>query len=357
MTTANANPAVRPSIGRALGQVAWMLLAIAGVALFRYYRERPEPTATSPPRVVPAPTAKIGKPRVEPPPAVPLAPPAAIELPVDGAAVSAAGERADAAERDRERAEARRKKAADELRAQAIRSVSASLARKALPETVRDPTARFARASARGRQVRVELDRLRKEGAALANAPKPKGQPLVDPTPVARVADGDEFHFEIRHDRVAFIDLEKLLDRVKSDIRIRLRVAGPGVRRLGGTVGPVGAFALEYEMARQGDMLGDSFDPRGAAYVMTGWELVPESKLRGETYETALMPASEFSRAINRLQPGHATITIWVYPNGFDLFRKLRDHLHDRGFAVAARPLPEGIPIRGSPGGTASASQ
>lgn len=346
----------KPSIARAFGQVGLMLLAIAGVAVFRSWEQaEPQPQPASPPRVVPEPTAQVGRPTVELPTIA--IEPQAISLPIDAAAVSAATDQADAASRDRERSEARRQRASADLRAEAIRAASATLARKALPETTRDPTARFARAAARGNQVRAELDSLRKDVASLANAPKPKGQPLIDPTPVARPADGDEFHFEIRGDRVAFIDLEKLMDRVRSDVRIRLRVAGPGVRRLGGKVGPVGSFGLEYEMGRQGDVLGDSLDMRGASYAMTGWEIVPESKLRGETFETIQMPASEFSRAIARLQPGHATLTIWVYPDGFDLYRKLREQLHNKGFSVAARPLPEGIPIRGSPGGTASASQ
>ncbi|MFO0960335.1 MAG: hypothetical protein U0800_23350 [Isosphaeraceae bacterium] len=342
----------KPSAARALGQVALMLVAIAGVGVIRF-RDRPDEAPPSPPRQVPEPTAQLGSPRVELPP---IDPPT-IRLPIDDSAVSAAGDQADAAARDRGRAEFRRARASADLRAEAIRSASAALARKALPETTRDPTARLARASAKGNVVRAELESLRKEGASLANAPKPKGQSLIDPTPVSRPADGDEFHFEIRRDRVAFIDLEKLMDRVRTDVRIRLRVAGPGIRRLGGTVGPVGAFSLEYEMGRQGDILGDTLDMRGASYGLTGWEVVPESNLRGETFETALMPSSEFSRAINRLRPGHATITIWVYPDSFELFRKLRNHLHSKGFAVAARPLPDGIPIRGSPGGTASASQ
>ena len=68
-------------------------------------------------------------------------------------------------------------------------------------------------------------------------------------------------------------------------------------------------------------------------------------------------PISEFSRAINRINPARATITLWVYPDSFTLYRRLRNDLVERGFSVAARPLPNGMTIRGSPQGTQSAAQ
>jgi hypothetical protein len=84
---------------------------------------------------------------------------------------------------------------------------------------------------------------------------------------------------------------------------------------------------------------------------------VPEFEGRGETYEQAKSPSSDFSRAINRLNPARATITMWIYPDGFVLYRKLRDELHAQGYLVAARPLPAGMAIRGSPAGSISAGQ
>ncbi len=48
---------------------------------------------------------------------------------------------------------------------------------------------------------------------------------------------------------------------------------------------------------------------------------------------------------------------MWIYPDGFPLYRKLMESLHARVFLVAARPLPEGTAIRGIPSGSASAAQ
>jgi hypothetical protein len=46
-----------------------------------------------------------------------------------------------------------------------------------------------------------------------------------------------------------------------------------------------------------------------------------------------------------------------VYPDGFDAFRQIRQDLYRRGYVIAARPLPPGSPISGSPDGTKSAAQ
>ena len=91
--------------------------------------------------------------------------------------------------------------------------------------------------------------------------------------------------------------------------------------------------------------------------ICRAWEIVPEFENRGETYEATRNPISEFSRAINRINPARATITLWVYPDSFTLYRRLRNDLVERGFSVAARPLPDGMTIRGSPQGTQSAAQ
>jgi hypothetical protein len=123
-------------------------------------------------------------------------------------------------------------------------------------------------------------------------------------------------------------------------------------------VGPVGAFSLEYELVRAvpGSM-EELLDRRSTRYELSGWELLPEYDNRGETYESTRGPLSEFSRTINRLSPERSTLTLWVYPDSFTLFRQIRGELADRGFSVAARPLPEGMTIRGSPMGTQSAAQ
>lgn len=348
-------PTSRPgSYGRAAGNVVLILvgLGVVGVLRHRDLNAPQEKTAT-PPRPVPEASSVVAW-SSTPAPEMPLAP---VTLPIDKEAVAQAEREAEAVRHDRVSAETRAAASAAALRAEATRLATATLARKTLPSTMRDPTSKLTRAASRGAVIQSEIDKLRSEGASLARIPKPRAKPLIDKSPVARITEGEEFHFEVRQGRVAFIDLEKLMDKVRTDARIRLRVAGVGARRIGGEVGPIGVFSLQYEMARESDVLEEVLDMRGMTFQLVGWELVPESNVRGETFETARMSASEFSRAVNRLRPGKSTVTMWIYPDGFEVYRQLRDLLHDRGFLVAARPLPAGIPIRGSPGGSASAGQ
>ena len=145
---------------------------------------------------------------------------------------------------------------------------------------------------------------------------------------------------------------------VKTDARIRLR-AGGNRGRLAAKVGPVGSFSLRYEMGRNlPDSIAEMIDPRETTYNLLGWEVVPEGPNRGETlrgHPVRTPPSSP--GPIHRLSPGRDTITMWIYPDGFALYRRLRDDLHAQGFLVAARPLPEGTAIRGSPVGSLSAGQ
>jgi hypothetical protein len=269
-----------------------------------------------------------------------------------------AEERLDAATRDRARAEARADAAARGLADAAAKAAADARAAKTLALRVRDPSARLTAASARGGFLKGERDKLKTELATLAQAPRPKAKVLSNKNPVARPADGDEYHFEVRGDRVAFIDLDRLIAMVKADAQLRIRLTD-GARVVDNEVGPVGAFSLHYVLGRSiPGGFDDLMDRRGSlSYDLRGWEVVPHFEGRGETYESTRRPVSEYARVVSRINPLKGTLTMWVYPDGFPLFRKLRDDLHARGYTVAARPLPDGMAIRGSPAGSMSAGQ
>jgi hypothetical protein len=275
---------------------------------------------------------------------------------LDRAAVARAEAALDAASRDRARAEARLADAQRLLSAATIEAEAAAATSRKLAYRLRDPSAQIARVSTQGGFLKAERDRLKEEVAALRHAPRPKAKSLVDRNPVAKPSGGDEYHFEIRHNRVTFIDLERLLNLVKSDAQLRVRLA-ENSRSIESHVGPVGSFSMDYVLRRSPMGVDELIERRGFSFDLRGWELIPEYEGRGEPYETTRQSFSEFARTINRLNNERATITMWVYPDGFALYRKLRDDLHARGFLVAARPLPEGMPIKGSPSGSLSAGQ
>jgi hypothetical protein len=276
---------------------------------------------------------------------------------VDQVAVNAAEAALDAASRDRARADHRAAELARKLAtATSQAALDAAKARK-LAFVVRDPSTRIALASARGGFVRGECDKLAKELSSLKQLPRPKSVSILSKSPVARPASSDEYHFELQRNRISFINLNRLLELTKADAQVRIRMGDrQGVIR--SKIGPVGSFSLVYELARAApNSVEELIERKSVRFDLRSWELVPESENRGETYESIKNPISEFSRAINQMNPARATVTLWIYPDSFSLYRRLREDLTELGFSVAARPLPEGMSIRGSPMGTQSAAQ
>ena len=363
MTTSTLETWADASYRKVLVELLAVVLTLVAIAVLGPWssRERPKIDAIAPSvsAHTPAPTS-VPEPASAPDPAPePSAPVQSPEPALDHAAVARAEGDRDLARRSRLRAEGRLKDAEAQLAKAELDAAGAVSAMKAYLTRVQDPSGRIARAKARGALLKDQTDRLEKEIAELEAAPRPGRKRLVDKSPVARPSEGTEFHFELRRGRVSYVDIERLMDRVKTDVRVQARL-GSMRRIIKGEVGPVGDFAIRYEVGLD---LAESPDDlmsrlRGSTgYMLRGWELVPTQDKRGETYETTRHPASSYARAVNRLNPARDMITIWVYSDSFDLYRRLRDELNVKGFLVAGRPLPDGVGIQGSPGGSKSAGQ
>ncbi len=206
-------------------------------------------------------------------------------------------------------------------------------------------------------ESRFQLGQLVHQREQVENAP---AAPIVIesyPTPLSRAVDGPEAHLQIAHGRVAFIPLEPLLEELQSQARRQVnRLADQ--QELTEAVGPVGGFRLRYTLERHDVSVETAKEShRGGSYVRLKWTLVPTSDDVGEPVRLALEQGSDFRQCLTKILPGRTTITIWVYPDGFDAFRQIRKELYRLGYAVAARPLPPGKPISGSPEGSKSAAQ
>jgi hypothetical protein len=296
--------------------------------------------------LAPAPRTEVDHPQSPPPPVPKL----------DRAAVARAEAAVDEASRDRARAEARAAAAAGRLEAAANQAaLDAAMARK-LAFRIRDPSAQINRVAARGGFLRADLDKLKAEIAALRTVPRPKATSILTKSPVARPTALDEFHFELHRDRVSFVNLDRLLDLAKADAQVRIRMSDR-TGLINSQVGPVGSFSLSYILGRANTGIDELIQRQSIRFDLKGWEIVPESEQRGETYEATRNPVSEYARALHRLSPGRSVVTFWVYPDSFSLYRRLRAELVAGNFSVAGRPLPEGMTIRGSPMGSASAAQ
>jgi hypothetical protein len=345
---------------RIFGQLASVVIVvgtITGVVQFR-----PGPKATKLPVAPPASPVREKKPTVaEPVPPVSVKEAAApvVEPPpeVDHAAVAAAEAVLDAASRDRARADERAAAGSRAFARAANQAAVDALRARRLAFQVRDPSTRIVQASTRGGFLRGERQKIEKEVTTLRAQPRPKSTSILTKSPVAKAAANDEYHFELNHGRITYINLERLLDKTREDAQVRIRMSDR-VPVISNKVGPVGAFSLEYELVRaMPGTMEELLERKSMRFDLRSWELVPEFETRGETFESTRNPLSEFSRAISRLSPGRSTITLWVYPDSFLLYRQIRAELIAHGFSVAGRPLPEGVTIRGSPMGTQSAAQ
>jgi hypothetical protein len=362
---------VRAVRRRALAQLASVVVGILAITAYVHLGPNPGdrggssalPHAEPPPAVadVAGPDLAEGSPGSKPDAkaAETSTSPAAAPAPqIDRAKVAQAESALDSASRDRARADDRAADTARVLAKAANQAALDSLRARKLAFQLRDPSTRIKQAVARGGFLKGERDKLATELATLRSVPRPRSKSILSKSPVARPAADEEFHFELRRNRICYIDLNQLIEKTRADAQIRIRMAD----RFGAVaakVGPVGAFSLAYELVPAGPTTVEELIDRRSVrrFDLKGWELIPESESRGETYESTRNPISEFARALNRINPERATLTLWVYPDSFGLYRRIRNDLIDRGFSVAGRPLPEGLAIRGSPMGTQSAAQ
>lgn len=175
-------------------------------------------------------------------------------------------------------------------------------------------------------------------------------------TPVSRVVTSEELHFRLEKGRVAYVPVTELTDRLLHQVE-RQKDWIVKFRTHRGTVGPLEGFRMEYVVQRQSTVLDDMRPNPGMVRIgVAGWELQPEEDLETETATDALRPGSKFANRLQQSSP-NAALTFWVYPDSFPEYRKLQTAAHAAGFTVSGRPLPEGMPISGSPNGSRSAGQ
>ncbi len=204
----------------------------------------------------------------------------------------------------------------------------------------------------------AELARLQRQRQRVARSEPERKVIESYPTPISHTVDGNEVHFQLRHGRIAAIPLERLIERLQSDAQSKAYKL-MDLPEITETVGPVAGFRMRYTIRRFNltPQMQMQTGRTGSVARLTRWVLLPVSGDLGETVEEALQPGSEFLRTLSQHDPSRITVTVWTYPESFSAFRQIKKRLYEMGFACAARPLPEGLPISGSPQGTKSAAQ
>jgi len=177
-------------------------------------------------------------------------------------------------------------------------------------------------------------------------------------TPVSQLVTDKEWHFLLSENRVSYVPINELLLDLKDEVKKRGSWLAK-YREHHGKVGPIRGYTMNYIVERQPLSALDQLRTGGTGGFRVGvtkWDIDRSDDVMGEGQEMALQVQSDFSRALTEIGTG-STLTFWVYPDSFDLYRKLQKHAHSLGYQVAGRPLPFGVPIAGSPAGTRSAGQ
>lgn len=176
-------------------------------------------------------------------------------------------------------------------------------------------------------------------------------------TPISRSVSGKEKHYRLEKNRVMEVPIDELVARFREQID-RRKDWLVKTRQHQGQIGPIRGFSMKYlvRVDSMSDLDALRMGHGGFRISLANWEVIPEPDATGETAEAALKKGSEFYQSILGTSPD-TTLTFWVYPDSYPLFRKLQKFTHDHGYSVAGRPLPDGVPIAGSPNGSKSASQ
>lgn len=176
-------------------------------------------------------------------------------------------------------------------------------------------------------------------------------------TPISKIVESEEVHFRIADNKVSLVPMQELIERLKLQAEQNKGILAK-VPRNEGIVGPVEGYNMRYLLERQGLNPVDQaqFGPGVFKIQVSSFQIEPDKKLVEEPIDQALRPGSRFFKALKQ-SPRDATFTFWVYPDCFESFRRVQSVMHEAGLTVAARPMPNGMPITGSPGGSRSAGQ
>jgi uncharacterized coiled-coil protein SlyX len=194
-----------------------------------------------------------------------------------------------------------------------------------------------------------QLEDLKKQIAALAATPGPIKNWTHYGAAIAQRVEIEERHFRCLGGRVAATYMEDLIEMLRRELFDAFEN-----KRMpsGGKLGPIGGFYLKYRLTTPDP--GERRFGRGPGFALERFELEAESEFLGEKADAALAESSRFRETLAKADPRTHVITLWVYPDSFAVAKAIERDLHERGYAVALRPLPKDKPISGSPDGSAS---
>ncbi len=214
-----------------------------------------------------------------------------------------------------------------------------------------------AKASVEQEGAESRLTQLQGMRVRLENAPEPVVAVEHLPSPMARTVFGEELHFRLKDGRLSVVPMELLMNEAMQEFRRAINGKREGTLDM--VVGPVRDYVARIEVNKsRGLMSRGGQVSMGASIEATEVVFEPLSEPYGQPLDEVLAAGgSQLDIELAGRSPERTTITVWVYPDDFADMRRLKEHLYARGYAAASRPLPNGISIGVSPGGSKSRAQ
>ena len=205
--------------------------------------------------------------------------------------------------------------------------------------------------------ARSRLEILNRQREAIEKSPTESVEIESFTTPLGHTVDGREVHFQLSRGRIVYVPLNELIEKFIADVKRKIDKLRDR-NELTDSLPPEQGFRLAYSVRLRPPTMEEiresgSQRPRIKDRVL----LTPVADNLGETTDEALRPGSQFHQALCDRRAKDATVTLWTYADSFDDFRRLKKELYRLGFPVAARPLPEGVPISASSSGSKSTAE
>lgn len=177
------------------------------------------------------------------------------------------------------------------------------------------------------------------------------------PTPMAKTVFGKEIHFQLAGGKITYVPWDELVEKLQDEFRQKMwRLKD--VPQITETIGPIGGFLMRYQLKRTQRTVTTRVGTAVQQHVeLDNFVLLPVDETLGEPIADAFLEGSKLHSLMMQNSPENTTLTIWTYPDSFNEFRDLKRELFSRGYLTASRPMPEGVPIGGSPRGKRSAAQ
>ncbi|HMP78686.1 MAG TPA: hypothetical protein PKD54_04495 [Pirellulaceae bacterium] len=177
------------------------------------------------------------------------------------------------------------------------------------------------------------------------------------PTPIAKTVFSEEVHFRLEQGRLVFVPLDELVQRMRGEWKVKAEKLSK-MPRTQEVVGPVDDFRLHYELVAETiQRPAQQVTVTQTLVRLDHFRIVPTRPGLGELLDQALQPNSRFQWHLSRYTPAKTTVSVWVYPDSFGEYNRLRNWLRERGYQAASWPLSSDRHISGSPDGLRTTAQ